>query len=305
MPLFHPTDSATKASGALRLAQRLQILFLVFSLVAVARANERWVTLKDCRYLPNPANDGDSFHVRTAGKEYIFRLYFVDTPETDMSLPERVVEQAKYFGLTIVQNLQLSEEARRFTRQKLSQPFVVRTCLEDARGRSLLPRYFAFVETEGGDLAEELVANGLARLHGAASTPAGMNSAAAEWEKLRHIESKASEQKLGGWGASRGSWSMRAQTRASADSFEDFFHQKTAKPTPASPSSAVARALPGSAAKLDINRASAEELQSLPGIGAVLAARIIALRPFKSADELQNVRGIGSKRYEKLRRYFN
>ena len=70
------------------LAQRL--LFFLLSCVAVARADEQWVTYKDCRYLPNAANDGDSFHVRAAGKEYIFRLYFVDTPETDMYFQARL-----------------------------------------------------------------------------------------------------------------------------------------------------------------------------------------------------------------------
>ena len=81
------------------LAQRL--LIFLFSCVAVARADEHWVTYKDCRYLPNVANDGDSFHVRAAGREYIFRLYFVDAPETDMRIPDRVAEQAKYFHVTI------------------------------------------------------------------------------------------------------------------------------------------------------------------------------------------------------------
>ena len=37
--------------------------------------------------MENPANDGDSFHVRAKEKEFIFRLYFVDTPEV-----ERVIE---------------------------------------------------------------------------------------------------------------------------------------------------------------------------------------------------------------------
>ena len=45
------------------------ILFCVFALAATAHGNSRWVTLKDCRYLPNPANDGDSFHVRVGKKE--------------------------------------------------------------------------------------------------------------------------------------------------------------------------------------------------------------------------------------------
>ena len=48
---------------------------------------------------------------------------------------------------------------------------------------------------------------------------------------------------------------------------------------------------------IDINRADADELQRLPGIGPALAARIVAerrVRPFASVDDLQRVQGIGA-----------
>jgi competence protein ComEA len=54
-----------------------------------------------------------------------------------------------------------------------------------------------------------------------------------------------------------------------------------------------------------VNAATESELDHLPGIGAVLAARIIAARPFKSADDLRHVKGIGEKTYEKIRPHFN
>ncbi len=34
-----------------------------------------WITLDGCQLVPNPANDGDSVHVRVNEKEYLFRLY--------------------------------------------------------------------------------------------------------------------------------------------------------------------------------------------------------------------------------------
>jgi len=45
--------------------------------------------------------------------------------------------------------------------------------------------------------------------------------------------------------------------------------------------------------QIDINSASAEELDKLYGIGAVKADSIISTRPFNSVDELINVSGIG------------
>jgi competence protein ComEA len=57
-------------------------------------------------------------------------------------------------------------------------------------------------------------------------------------------------------------------------------------------------------APIDINRASAEELQRLSGVGPVLSQRIIderSKRPFKSVDDLRRVSGIGPKTLARLR----
>ena len=56
--------------------------------------------------------------------------------------------------------------------------------------------------------------------------------------------------------------------------------------------------------RLDLNRATAEELERLPGIGPVLAARIVEHRrrhgPWASVAELRAVRGIGPRLMERL-----
>ncbi len=55
---------------------------------------------------------------------------------------------------------------------------------------------------------------------------------------------------------------------------------------------------------LDINTASAHELKSLPGIGPRLATAIIKYREnnrFRKPADLMYVRGIGSKRYDKIK----
>jgi competence protein ComEA len=56
---------------------------------------------------------------------------------------------------------------------------------------------------------------------------------------------------------------------------------------------------------LDLNTADAEALQALPGIGPALAGRIVADReaqgPFRTAEDLLRVPGIGPKRWERIR----
>ncbi len=72
-------------------------------------------------------------------------------------------------------------------------------------------------------------------------------------------------------------------------------------PGTADPAPAPAEA-PG---PLDLNRAGPAELDALPGIGPVLAGRIVAHRtahgPFRTVDELLAVPGIGPRSLERLR----
>lgn len=61
----------------------------------------------------------------------------------------------------------------------------------------------------------------------------------------------------------------------------------------------------GEGQKINLNLATAEDLESLPGIGEVLAQRILEHResngPFTSVDELLEVSGIGEARLEDIR----
>ena len=284
-----------------------------------------WIVLENCRLIVNPANDGDSFHVSVGEKEYLFRLYLIDAPETDALIPGRLVEQAKYFNITVPQTIEVGEAAKEFTRQKLSEPFTVFTRMSDAMGRSKLERFYAFVQTKDGDLGEQLVRNGLARNYGFKAVPPGLKNSRLEIEKLQQFEDEARQEKIGGWGANAGRLNTRAQKPTV---FSVFVSGNKARPRPAPLASPFGRlsptpipAAPATSSsprgtetshskektplgKIDINTATEKELTTVPGIGHVMAARIIAARPFRSADDLKRVSGIGDKNYAKIRPYF-
>ena len=58
---------------------------------------------------------------------------------------------------------------------------------------------------------------------------------------------------------------------------------------------------------ININSATSDELQQVPGIGPATADKILQMRksygPFKSVDDLLAIRGIGKKRLDKMRKY--
>jgi competence ComEA-like helix-hairpin-helix protein len=261
-------------------------------------ARDDWTVLENCRLILNPANDGDSFHVSVGKEEYIFRLSLVDAPETEGMEPRRLIEQAKNFEITVPQAIEVGEAAKAFTREKLAEPFTVFTRRSDAMGCSKIERLYAFVRTKEGDLGEQLVRNGLARAYGAKVIPPGFSGLAPERQKLQQFEDEAKQEKIGGWGINVGRLNQRAQKPAAFSSFT----LETGSVSQPSTRPVKSEKLP--LGRLDVNTATEEELKAITGIGPVMAARIIAARPFKSADDLKNVSGIGDKKYETIRPYF-
>ena len=57
--------------------------------------------------------------------------------------------------------------------------------------------------------------------------------------------------------------------------------------------------------KLDLNRATEQDLEALPGVGPVLAERIVEYRhargAFQDVEQLRRVKGIGKKKFERIR----
>lgn len=252
----------------------------------------------NARLINDPANDGDSFLVETEGKHfYIIRLYFVDCPETStssMSDAERVREQTRYFGLSdVTRTIHFGNEAKTFIEHALLKPFTVHTAFASALGRSSKGRVYGFITTaDGNDLASLLVKNGLARTHGVdRQTPDGI-SGDETVEGLRVFEISAMLKRVGIWSESDPDRiaELRAKQRSEDQELKDLQSQvKTPHLTQS---------------VLDLNTASKQELQSIKGIGPVLAEKIIAGRPYTAVDELLEVNGIGQKIFENIRPYF-
>ncbi len=70
-------------------------------------------------------------------------------------------------------------------------------------------------------------------------------------------------------------------------------------------SAAAQKAAPATAEKINLNSATAEQLQSLPGIGPATAKSIIEYRTkvgkFNRIEEIINVRGVGEKKFQRIK----
>lgn len=168
-------------------------------LLALPAEAKKWRTYENCKLIEIPSNDGDSFHVRCKRRRYLFRLYFVDAPETDDSIPDRVKEQAAYWGIDEKSAIELGKQARKFTAEFLKDGFTAYSKLQDARGRSEKDRDYAVIRVGDTDLGEELVRNGLARVFGQGMDLWDGTSERQVWWRLKNAEHEAKQNKRGGW----------------------------------------------------------------------------------------------------------
>ena len=98
--------------------------------------------------------------------------------------------------------------------------------------------------------------------------------------------------------------------RADASSVEPEVSGPHASPpvdesTPPVPSGSSRAATPDPSRRVDLNHATASDLEALPGIGPKLAQRVIEHRttrgPFTKVEDLRQVKGIGRKKFDRLR----
>jgi endonuclease YncB( thermonuclease family) len=165
-------------------------------------AGKPWQKIDGCIWKADRWNDGDSFHVITGdeGREIVARLYFVDTPEAETAYRDRIAEQATYFGITKEQAVEIAHEAAAFTEKQLAAPFTVWTRWRSALGRSKLGRnYCIIITSDGRDLNELLVENGLARIYGTRTVVFDGRDSRQYLARLGELEVEAKKARRGGW----------------------------------------------------------------------------------------------------------
>lgn len=261
------------------------VLIAICPTITVSSARANWETLEGVRIVKYPSNDGDSFRAVHRNKEYIFRLYGADCAETDMSFPDRVEEQAQEFGVTREIALRGGHIASQRTAELLSSPFRVVTRWEDALGRSKMPRYYAYIlPAGGGDLAANLLAEGLARSRGRAPTPSPGFPRVGTREEYDQLQNRARSSRSGIWGETQG-----------------FQAGESSSPRSQNVDSSSSSSQSNTDSRINLNSATPSQLESLPGIGPVLAQRIIQARPHRGESDLLKVPGIGTSKLEKIR----
>ncbi len=263
--------------------------FLTLALTSVA-AGQELQKFEGCQVVDSDWADGDSFPVALPdGKEIVLRLYYIDCNETSATTEtdqRRVRGQSSYFGIddhqvTLASGRRAAEEVRKL----LADPFTVHTAFAVAPGRSAKPRTYGFVTlSDGRDLGAVLVGEGLARSFGLRrGMPDGRTTDAAE--------AQMDDLELGAAIARRGIWaetdaerliSLREAQRAEERELQEAFGTSEGAP-------------------IDPNTASVDKIMLLPGVGEVLAERIVEGRPYRTVEDLRRVPGIGEKVLARLK----
>ncbi len=274
----------------------LSIFFLLGCMAIPIHAAEL-IKIEGVTLIDDEWNDGDSIQVNAAGIKRRLRLYYVDCPEADVygkAGIARLREQQNHFGLEDLRRvLDFGDRAADYTYELLSRPFTIYTSYASAPGSSSGGRFYAFVEThDGKDLGRLLVTQGLARIHGKTRPAPDGTPSDIVLEELQDLRATAMLKRSGIWSATNPDLltELRKQQRQTDQEIKAL-------------SASLSKTLSPDDPPLDLNRASSKQLQRIPRIGPVTAAKIIAGRPYQSIQELLKIPSIGPKTLEAITPY--
>jgi len=241
-------------------------------------------TIENATLIEAGLNDGDSFKVKADGKELHLRLYYVDCPETTASKAtrDRILEQQYYFGLQDTKAvMRFGKQAALYVKQVLSRPFTIYTSYAKAPGGSTIGRHYAFIKThDGRNLEHLLVEQGLARVYGESHQAPDGTPSKFVWKELRNVLDFAILKRNGIWKETDPE--RLIQGRKILLEEEKKWGKRCDDP-------------------IDLNTASKEQLQEIPGVGPATAEKIVKGRPYRSVEDLLKIPGIGKKTLKKIR----
>lgn len=161
------------------------------------------------RFIESRTNEADTLRIKVSDteEEQVFVLYFVDALDASWTHPQRVQEQARYFGVSGEKVVSEGQKATQYVTQLLKdRPFSVMTRWEQVPERS---RFYALVlvEHQPGSwvyLADLLVQQGFARVAGVTtSLPSDTRSLNDYALELQALRKQAEQRKAGIWAASK------------------------------------------------------------------------------------------------------
>lgn len=172
-----------------------------------AASDGRYERFEGCRLVDDRRNDGDSFKVKLPdGRVEELRLYFVDAPESAFKSygggrnnHDRINDQARDLGVSPERAVEIGVAAKNYVHERLGgESFTIFTEWDDPFEDR---RYHAFVETsDGGWLHEQLVREGLVRIHTKGGDVPGGLRRSGQQQRLEEIESEARGSGRGVWG---------------------------------------------------------------------------------------------------------
>ena len=161
------------------------------------------------RFIESRTNEADTLRIKVSDTEdeQVFVLYFVDALDASWTHPQRVQEQARYFGVSGEKVVSEGLKATQYVTQLLKdRPFSVMTRWEQVPERS---RFYALILVEHTPgswvyLADLLVQQGFARVAGVTtSLPSDARSLNDYALELQALRKQAEQRKAGVWAASK------------------------------------------------------------------------------------------------------